>query len=72
MELQDTFMSPSSWSTAMLAAGCVNAAIDMVLDDNNSVERAFCASRPPGHHAGRSGRTRDAQTQGFCLINNIA
>lgn len=32
----------------------------------------FCAVRPPGHHAGRHGHTKEVETQGFCLLNNVA
>jgi acetoin utilization deacetylase AcuC-like enzyme len=65
-------MSPSSWSAALLAAGCVISAIDHVLDVDSPLRRAFCVVRPPGHHAGRNGRPQGAQTQGFCLLNNVA
>jgi len=34
--------------------------------------RAFCAVRPPGHHVGRVGKTKDVPSQGFCLLNNVA
>ena len=32
---------------------------------------AFCVVRPPGHHAGRDGKTRGCQSLGFCLLNNV-
>ncbi|MGA8277199.1 MAG: histone deacetylase family protein [Rhodanobacteraceae bacterium] len=60
----DTLMSPASAEAALRAAGAVCAAVDAVLDGD--VERAFCAVRPPGHHA-----TRDT-AMGFCLFNNVA
>jgi acetoin utilization deacetylase AcuC-like enzyme len=60
----DTAMSPHSLDAALRAAGAMCAAVDAVLDD--STTRAFCAVRPPGHHA-----TRDTP-MGFCLFNNIA
>jgi acetoin utilization deacetylase AcuC-like enzyme len=60
----DTAMSPDSLEAALRAAGAVCAAIDAVIDGASS--RAFCAVRPPGHHA-----TRDA-AMGFCLFNNVA
>jgi acetoin utilization deacetylase AcuC-like enzyme len=34
--------------------------------------RVFCAVRPPGHHVGRLGRTKNVPSQGFCLLNNVA
>jgi acetoin utilization deacetylase AcuC-like enzyme len=61
---EDTVMSPGSAEAALRAAGAVTAAVDAALD--GSASRAFCAVRPPGHHA-----TAD-QAMGFCLFNNIA
>ncbi|MDP2576875.1 MAG: histone deacetylase [Candidatus Palauibacterales bacterium] len=60
----DTIISPGSWDAAQAAAGSVLAAVDLVLD--GTARNAFCAVRPPGHHA-----TRD-QAMGFCLFNNVA
>jgi acetoin utilization deacetylase AcuC-like enzyme len=60
----DTWMSPGSAEAALRAAGAVCAAIDAVLEQRNA--RAFCAVRPPGHHA-----TADT-AMGFCLFNNVA
>jgi acetoin utilization deacetylase AcuC-like enzyme len=60
----DTAMSPASLEAAQRAAGAVCAAIDALIDGRET--RAFCAVRPPGHHA-----TRDT-AMGFCLFNNIA
>ena len=60
----DTAMSPASLEAAQRAAGAVCAAVDAMID--GEATRAFCAVRPPGHHA-----TRDA-AMGFCLFNNVA
>lgn len=60
----DTFMSPGSVEAALRAAGAAVAAVDAVM--SGATQRAFCAVRPPGHHA-----TRD-QAMGFCLFNTIA
>ena len=60
----DTLMSTGSLEAALRAAGAVCAAIDAV--QGGKTQRAFCAVRPPGHHA-----TRNA-AMGFCLFNNIA
>lgn len=60
----DTAMSAHSLTAALRAAGAACAAVDAVLGD--SQRRAFCAVRPPGHHA-----THDTP-MGFCLFNNIA
>jgi acetoin utilization deacetylase AcuC-like enzyme len=60
----DTSMNTKSLSAALHAAGAVVAATDMVM--GGEVKRAFCAVRPPGHHA-----TRD-RPMGFCLFNNVA
>ncbi|MEO7051867.1 MAG: histone deacetylase family protein [Rhodanobacter sp.] len=60
----DTVMSSGSLEAALHAAGATVAAVDAVL--GGAAQRAFCAVRPPGHHA-----TAD-QAMGFCLFNNIA
>ena len=60
----DTSMNPRSLSAALRAAGAVVAATDAVMA--GKAKSAFCAVRPPGHHA-----TRRAP-MGFCLFNNVA
>jgi acetoin utilization deacetylase AcuC-like enzyme len=60
----DTLMSPASLEAAIRAAGAVCAAVDAVM--SGEIKRAFCAVRPPGHHA-----TPDA-AMGFCIFNGIA
>jgi len=60
----DTAMNADSAEAALRAAGAVCAAIDAVL--GGEIRRAFCAVRPPGHHA-----TRD-EPMGFCLFNSVA
>ena len=60
----DTVVSRGSWNAANLAAGAAIDAVDRVV--NGEDERAFCAIRPPGHHALASG------PMGFCLFNNVA
>jgi acetoin utilization deacetylase AcuC-like enzyme len=60
----DTVTSPGSWHAAELAAGACLSAIEALRDGVGS--GAFCAVRPPGHHA-----TRD-QAMGFCLVSNVA
>ncbi|MBX3237512.1 MAG: histone deacetylase [Nitrospiraceae bacterium] len=60
----DTSMSPGSLPAAYLAAGGALAAVDAVM--NGQVEHAFCAVRPPGHHA------ESDHAMGFCLFNNAA
>lgn len=60
----DTVMGPGSTEAALRAAGAVVAAVDAVL--GGEVRRAFCAVRPPGHHATRE------RAMGFCLLNNVA
>jgi len=60
----DTVLSPASAEAALRAAGAAIAATDAVLQ--GTARRAFCAVRPPGHHA-----TADT-AMGFCLFNNIA
>ena len=60
----DTIVGPGTWQAALRAAGAAVAATDRVLLGH--AENAFCAVRPPGHHA-----TRD-ETMGFCFFNNVA
>ena len=60
----DTVVSPGSGEAALRAAGAVIDAVDEVASGNAS--NAFCAVRPPGHHA-EAGRG-----MGFCLFNNVA
>ena len=60
----DTVMSPQSGAAALHAAGAVAAAVDAVI--GGEANNAFCAVRPPGHHA------EPNRAMGFCLFNNIA
>ncbi len=60
----DTSLNAHSWKAAMRAAGAAVAATDAVID--GELENAFCAIRPPGHHA------RPTVAMGFCLFNNVA
>jgi len=61
----DTVVSPASGEAALRGAGAVVAAVDAVVE-GQSGDNAFCAVRPPGHHAER------ARFMGFCLFNNVA
>ena len=60
----DTHVCRDSFDIALLAAGGVVQAIDEVV--GGRLERAFCAVRPPGHHA------ESSKVMGFCLFNNVA
>ncbi|MGI5309080.1 histone deacetylase family protein [Rheinheimera sp. WS51] len=60
----DTHINRHSINAALHAAGAAINAVDTVMASTN--QQAFCAIRPPGHHATRS------QAMGFCLFNNIA
>ena len=60
----DTILSPASGRAALRAAGAVAAAVDAVVA--GEADNAFCAVRPPGHHA------EPGRAMGFCLFNNIA
>jgi acetoin utilization deacetylase AcuC-like enzyme len=60
----DTAINPHSWNAALRAAGAAIAATDAVMA--GELENAFCAVRPPGHHACHN------RAMGFCLVNNIA
>jgi acetoin utilization deacetylase AcuC-like enzyme len=60
----DTIISPGSGEAALRAAGALVAAVDAVVA--GEARNAFCAVRPPGHHA------EAARAMGFCLFNNVA
>jgi acetoin utilization deacetylase AcuC-like enzyme len=60
----DTVMSPASGDAALFAVGAVVTAVDAVIA--GEAENAFCAVRPPGHHA------TPARGMGFCFFNNVA
>ena len=60
----DTAMSPASGEASRRAAGAVTDAIDRVM--KGEAKNAFCAVRPPGHHA------ESTRAMGFCLFNSIA
>ena len=59
----DTVVSPSTYRAALLAAGAVQEAIDVVVE--NRADNCFCVVRPPGHHAERE------EMMGFCYFNNV-
>ena len=59
----DTVLSPASGEASRRAAGAVAAAVDAVL--GGEADNAFCAVRPPGHHA------EPGRPMGFCLFNNV-
>ena len=60
----DTAMCPASGQAALRGAGALVAAVDAVI--GGQAKNAFCAVRPPGHHAER------AKAMGFCLFDNVA
>jgi acetoin utilization deacetylase AcuC-like enzyme len=60
----DTIACAATWKAVLRAAGAAVAATDAVID--GEAANAFCAVRPPGHHA-----TRD-EAMGFCFFNNVA
>ncbi len=60
----DTILSPGSGEAALRAAGAVVAAVDAIMA--GEADNAFCAVRPPGHHA------EPDHAMGFCLFNNVA
>lgn len=60
----DTSLNAYSWQAALKAAGAAVAATDAVMA--GELDNAFCAIRPPGHHASPT------EPMGFCLFNNVA
>jgi acetoin utilization deacetylase AcuC-like enzyme len=60
----DTVAGTGTWAAVQRAAGAAVAATDAVIDGR--AENAFCAVRPPGHHATRN------TAMGFCFFNNVA
>ncbi|HWI79494.1 MAG TPA: histone deacetylase family protein, partial [Ramlibacter sp.] len=60
----DTAMNVHSWNAVLRASGAVIAATDAVL--TGELANAFCAVRPPGHHACHS------RAMGFCIFNQVA
>lgn len=59
----DTVASPGTWDACLRAAGAVCGAVDDVIA--GETDTAFCAMRPPGHHA------EPTRPMGFCFFNNI-
>ena len=64
MDSPDNRMCTETYETALLAVGGVLQTVDLVMQ--NEIDNAFCAVRPPGHHAEVS------EAMGFCYFNNIA
>jgi acetoin utilization deacetylase AcuC-like enzyme len=60
----DTILSPGSGEAALRAAGAAVLAVDRVM--SGQIQNAFCAVRPPGHHA------EPTDAMGFCMFNNVA
>ena len=60
----DTAMNVHTWQAILRASGAAIAATDAVMA--GEIENAFCAVRPPGHHACRD------HAMGFCFVNNVA
>ncbi len=60
----DTAINTHSWDAILMAAGAAIDATDAVMA--GEMTNAFCAVRPPGHHATRN------QAMGFCFVNNVA
>ncbi|MCG8670658.1 MAG: histone deacetylase family protein, partial [Pseudomonadales bacterium] len=61
---EDVLANPYTLKAAMRASGAVVSAVDVVM--KGKVDNAFCAVRPPGHHAERG------KAMGFCVFNNVA
>ena len=57
-------MTPDTLNAALLSAGAAKDAVDLVMSEE--ISSAFCATRPPGHHAEYN------KGMGFCFFNNVA
>lgn len=68
----DTAICKDSFNAALGAAGAVCEAVDKVMF--GELRNAFCAVRPPGHHAGPRGAVKSlgSDSHGFCLFNNVS
>lgn len=64
LDMGDTYFSKGSLGATLLAAGAGLSALDAIQEGH--IDRAFCAVRPPGHHAERN------RAMGFCIFNNVA
>lgn len=60
----DTSVCPATWEVAKMAAGGIVSGVDAVMA--GKVDNVFCATRPPGHHAGIN------RGMGFCVFSNVA
>ena len=65
----DTYVSPGTWEAALTAFGASKLAVELALEKKGLY---LALVRPPGHHAGKSGRAFNAPTLGFCIFNNAA
>jgi len=68
--MSDTYIGSHSLQAALCAAGSACKAVDIAITSTNC--NVFVCARPPGHHAGRYGRTSGCSGTGFCLLNNAA
>ncbi|GMF13508.1 unnamed protein product [Phytophthora lilii] len=62
----DTTLMRHTLAAARVAAGAACLAVDRVMEESAEITNAFCAVRPPGHHAER------CRAMGFCVFNNVA
>jgi len=64
VDTEETCMNPHTWQAALHAAGAGLEAVDQIMAGH--ARNAFCAVRPPGHHA------EPSRASGFCFFNNVA
>lgn len=67
---EDTKGSKGTWNAAILGVGAALQGVDLIM--SGECLNVFCATRPPGHHAGRDLHAMKAVSNGFCILNPVA
>jgi len=67
---EDTKGAKGTWNAALLGVAATLKGLDMIM--SGECLNVFCATRPPGHHAGRELHAMKAVSNGFCILNGVA